>query len=187
MSIRGAQSSPALRNLERPHAFPVRARKISYSQYHHDYPAADIFCPSGSRFVAPISGVVDFVSFRDDWEPKSDRAELRGGLSVAIVGDDGWRYYGSHLQSIAPGIHLGARVEGQQLLGLTGSSGNARGISPHLHFGISRPTTPDDWKVRRGQVPPYKYLKMWETAARLNEKGSRDTANRRSYGLWSAA
>lgn len=145
-----------------PHDF------YSYTQYHHDYPAADILCPPGSAFVSPIGGVVDFVSVRDEWNPKSDRPELRGGLSVAILGDDGWRYYGSHLQSVADGIGVGTRVKQGQLLGRTGSSGNARGTSPHLHFGISRPTTPFDWKVRRGEVPPFKYLKLWAAAQRAH-------------------
>lgn len=153
---------PVLEDLEKLHTFPIRARNVSYSQHHHDYPAADIFCPSGSAFVAPIGGVVDFVSVRDDWEPKRNRPELRGGLAVAIIGDDGWRYYGSHLQSIAKGILVGSRVKERQLLGRTGSSGNARGTSPHLHFGISQPTTPSDWKIRRGEIPPYKYLKLWQ-------------------------
>jgi Membrane proteins related to metalloendopeptidases len=159
-------SLPTMQDLEKPHAFPVRARNTSYSRYHHDYPAADIFCPSGSVFVAPIGGVVDFVSVRDDWQPKTDRPEQRGGLAVAVVGDDGWRYYGSHLQSIAGGIRVGTRVTEGQLLGHTGSSGNARYTSPHLHFGISRSTTPLDWKIRRGEIPPYKYLKLWAAVER---------------------
>jgi murein DD-endopeptidase MepM/ murein hydrolase activator NlpD len=153
---------PVLENLEKLHTFPVRARNVSYGRHHHDYPAADIFCPSGSAFVAPIGGMVDFVSVRDQWEPKRDSPELRGGLAVAIIGDDGWRYYGSHLQAIESGIRVGDRVKEGQLLGHTGSSGNARGTPPHLHFGISRATTSSDWKIRRREIPPYRYLKLWQ-------------------------
>jgi murein DD-endopeptidase MepM/ murein hydrolase activator NlpD len=83
-------------------------------------------------------------------------------MSVAIIGDDGWRYYGSHLSGVAEGITPGVRVEAGQLLGWTGKSGNARGTPPHLHYGISRPTTPDDWQTRRGEVPPYEYLRAWQ-------------------------
>lgn len=136
--------------------------KISYGKTHHDYPATDIFCPIGSRFVAPSGGVVDFVSREDVWSAKKDDAATRGGLSVAIVGDDGVRYYGSHLLAIADGIEVGVRVVAGDLLGLTGKSGNARATAPHLHFGISRPTTPDDWEVRRGEINPYPYLKSWQ-------------------------
>jgi peptidoglycan LD-endopeptidase LytH len=70
--------------------------------------------------------------------------------------------YGSHLSSIAAGIEVGARVEAGQLLGHTGNSGSARPTPPHLHFGISRPTRPDDWATRRGQINPYPFLRQWQ-------------------------
>jgi murein DD-endopeptidase MepM/ murein hydrolase activator NlpD len=154
-----AQTSPA----DVHYVFPVRSKgKISYGRLHHDYPAADIFCAVGSEFVAVVDGVVDYVSREDQWDGASDDPALRGGISVAIVGDDGVRYYGSHLSEVAEGIEPGARVQAGQLLGLTGKSGNAASTDPHLHFGISRPTTPDDWAVRRGEVPPYDYLRAWQ-------------------------
>jgi len=143
------------------YTFPVRASEINYGPYHHDYPAADIFCPVDSEFVAPTSGIVDFVSRSDLWDPSTDDPNYRGGLAVAIIGDDGWRYYGSHLTSVAEGIEPGVRVSTGQLLGHTGKSGDARFTPPHLHFGISHPTTPDDWKTRRGEIAPYKYLQAW--------------------------
>jgi len=87
---------------------------------------------------------------------------VRGGLSVAIIGDDGLRYYGSHLSAIADGIAAGVQVKAGQLLGLVGNSGDARNTLSHLHFGISRPTTPDDWKARRGQVDPFPFLQAWK-------------------------
>lgn len=145
------------------YVFPVRAAEINYGRFHHDYPATDIFCPTGSEFVAPTSGVIDFVSREDSWNPDTNKPEDRGGLSIALIGDDGWRYYGSHLSKIAEGITPGERVRTGQVLGLTGASGNARSTPPHLHFGISRPTTPDDWMVRRGEIAPYPLLKAWES------------------------
>src|SRR5439155_4840528 len=145
-------STPDVAAAVSPHyVFPVQpARATTYGRYHHDYPATDIFCPIGSRFVAPTDGVVNFVSYADTWNPKTDNPAVRGGLSVAIIGDDGVRYYGSHLSAIAPGIKPGVRVAAGQLLGKTGKTGDARFTAPHLHFGISRPTTPHDWRVRRG-------------------------------------
>jgi murein DD-endopeptidase MepM/ murein hydrolase activator NlpD len=143
--------------------FPVQpAAKATYPACHHDYPASDIFTPVGSRFVAVTSGVVDFVSFKDTWQPEVDDPVTRGGLSVALIGDDGVRYYGSHLSQIADSIQPGVRVSAGQLLGLTGNSGTARPTPPHLHFGISQPTTPNDWAVRRGQINPYPYLNDWK-------------------------
>jgi murein DD-endopeptidase MepM/ murein hydrolase activator NlpD len=153
------------------YVFPVRpAAKARYSRYHHDYPAADIFCPVGSAFVAPTDGVVDYVSRVDLWKPATDEPVDRGGLAVAIVGSDGVRYYGSHLSSVAKGIEPGVRVRAGRLLGYTGKSGNARSTAPHLHFGISHPTDADDWQVRRGKVPPYTYLKAWQRGEMLTPK-----------------
>lgn len=156
----GAPTAPAVAELR--YAFPVRGSGITYENYHHDYPAADIFAPVGSEFVAPTSGRVEFVNREDRWSPSTDVPADRGGVMLALVGDDGVRYYGSHLLSIADGIEAGVRVETGQLLGYTGASGNAYNTPPHLHFGISRPTTPDDWQTRRGELPPYPYLKAWE-------------------------
>jgi len=145
------------------HVFPLDPPSVAdYSQGHHDYPAVDIFCPIGTRVVAVTDGVVDFVSRTDPWDPAVDDPATRGGLSVALVGDDGVRYYGSHLSAVADGIEPGVRVTAGQLLGRSGRSGNAAGTDPHLHFGISHPTTPDDWQVRRGEVDPYPYLVAWE-------------------------
>jgi murein DD-endopeptidase MepM/ murein hydrolase activator NlpD len=115
------------------------------------------------------SGVVDFVNRVDKW-PKIRKDADKGGLSVAIIGDDGVRYYGSHLAEVAEGIEPGVKVETGQLLGLTGETGNAAGVCPQLHFGISHPTTPDDWQVRRGEVWPQKYLYAWERGEPVGPK-----------------
>ena len=140
---------------------PVNGTGFSEGTASHGYPATDIFAPVGTKFVAVTDGVVDFVSFTDTWDPKTDDPAVRGGLSVAIIGDDGVRYYGSHLSAIAKSIQPGVRVQVGQLLGLVGNSGDARATDSHLHFGISRPTTPDDWKARRGQVDPFPFLQAW--------------------------
>ncbi len=142
--------------------FPLRAARYDYGAYHHDYPATDIFCPVGSEYLAVTDGVVDFVNREDRWDPANDDPALRGGIMIAIIGDDGVRYYASHLSAIAAGLEAGDRVEAGQLLGLSGASGNARSTPPHIHFGISRPTTPDDWRTRRGELSPYPYLRAWE-------------------------
>jgi murein DD-endopeptidase MepM/ murein hydrolase activator NlpD len=142
--------------------FPVQHAEVSYGEFHHDYPATDIFCDEGSEFVAVTAGVIDYISFKDSWDPTTDDPNNRGGLSVAIIGTDGVRYYGSHLSSIAEGLTVGQHVNAGDTLGYTGDSGNARVTPPHVHFGISRPTTPDDWATRRGEVFPYPYLKLWE-------------------------
>jgi peptidoglycan LD-endopeptidase LytH len=146
------------------HIFPLQptwAASFAEGTASHGYPATDIFAVVGTKFVAVTDGVVDFVSYKDTWDPAHDDPAVRGGLSVAIIGDDGLRYYGSHLSAIAAGIAPGVRVKIGQLLGLVGNTGDARATLSHLHFGISRPTTPDDWKARRGQVDPFPYLQAW--------------------------
>jgi murein DD-endopeptidase MepM/ murein hydrolase activator NlpD len=140
---------------------PVQHAEVSYGKFHHDYPATDIFCDEGSEFVAVTAGVIDYISVADSWDPTTDDPNDRGGLAVAIIGNDGVRYYGSHLQSIAPDLAVGMTVTAGQLLGLTGKTGSARSTPAHLHFGISHPTTPEDWQVRRGEISPYPYLQAW--------------------------
>ena len=147
------------------HIFPLQppsAAGFAEGTASHGYPATDIFAVVGTKFVAVTDGVVDFVSYKDLWDPAHDDPALRGGLSVAIIGDDGLRYYGSHLSAIAAGIAPGVRVKAGKLLGLVGKTGDARNTTSHLHFGISRPTYPDDWKARRGQVDPFPYLQAWK-------------------------
>lgn len=161
------EAAPVEPAAEQRYFFPVQGGRAEYGSTHHDYPATDIFCPIGSLFVAPTDGVIDFVAYQDEWDPASDDPSLRGGISVAMIGDDGVRYYGSHLASVAEGIAVGVRVTAGQTLGLTGKSGNARSTPPHLHFGISHPSTPDDWKLRRGELSPFAYLKAWQRGENL--------------------
>lgn len=139
--------------------FPIRGCVASYAHTHHDYPATDIFAGQGCRFVAPIGGRVDEVSRVDTWSPATDRGSERGGRSVSIIGNDGVRYYGSHLARVAAGIRPGVLVRRGQLLGLVGHSGDAS--ATHLHFGISWPTRTGIWWVRRGEVWPGRFLDAW--------------------------
>ena len=114
--------------------------------------------------MAVTDGIVDFISYTDLWDPAVNDPATRGGLSIAIIGNDGVRYYGAHLSAIELGIAVGLRVSMGQPLGYVGTSGNALGLSPHLHFGISHPTTPDDWFVKRGEVDPYLFLIDWKNS-----------------------
>jgi murein DD-endopeptidase MepM/ murein hydrolase activator NlpD len=143
------------------YVFPVQKAETTYGRAHHDYPATDIFCVEGAEFVAVTSGTVHVVIREDTWDAKTNDPALRSGMAVGIIGDDGVRYYGSHLSGVAEGIEVGMRVEAGQLLGYTGKSGNARATPPHLHFGISRPSDPYDWQVRRGEMNPYEFLRSW--------------------------
>jgi peptidoglycan LD-endopeptidase LytH len=80
----------------------------------------DVFAAHGTPAVAIVSGTV------------SDASGGLGGISVDLKGDDGVRYYYAHLAAIA----LTGRVEAGEVLGAVGSTGNAAGGAPHLHFQL---------------------------------------------------
>ena len=150
------------------YTFPVADCKVSYGKYHHDYPATDIQAKLGCAFVAPINGIVEDVNTKDRWSGRTNLGQDRGGLSISIIGEDGVRYYGSHLSKIEPGIAPGVAVVGGQKLGEVGSTGSARGTKPHLHFGISYPTKPGDWEIRRGVIYPWRFLDAWRAGKDLS-------------------
>jgi murein DD-endopeptidase MepM/ murein hydrolase activator NlpD len=127
-----------------------------------------MFTGRGCAFVAPVAGRVDEVTRTDSWRQASDRGADRGGRSVSLVGVDGVRYYGSHLEAVAPGIAPGVTVRAGRLLGRVGNSGSASITPVHLHFGISWPTRPGIWWVRRGMVPPQRYLDSWRDGGNLS-------------------
>ena len=62
----------------------------------------------------------------------------------------------------------GYLVKVGEVMGRTGDSGDARGTAPHLHFGISWPTPPGIWWVRRGELYPWKYLDAWKIGKNLS-------------------
>jgi len=158
------------------YTFPVAGCTVTYSKYHHDYPASDIFAKKGCAFVSPVAGVIDEVNTVDKWSGKTNKGADRGGLSISIIGDDGNRYYGSHLAKIETNIMPGVRVASGEKLGEIGSTGSARGTKPHLHFGISYPTENGIWWVRRGvglekgKTSPWKYLQAWQAGKDLKPK-----------------
>jgi murein DD-endopeptidase MepM/ murein hydrolase activator NlpD len=144
------------------HVFPIQPANVaSYGRAHHDYPATDIFAPCGSTVVAPTSGTISEITTVDEWSSTVNDGATRGGLSYTLVGDDGVRYYGSHLSAVDPSVVVGGRVAAGAPLGLVGNTGNARGIACHLHFGLSPPCGVGDWPVRRGTIGPAPYLDSW--------------------------
>lgn len=144
------------------YAFPIVGCPVKYAHSHHNYPATDILTKTGCKFVATTSGVVDEVNRVDKFNWKTNLGADRGGLFVSLVGDDGVRYYGSHLSKVAKGIEPGVRVVAGDVLGYVGTSGDARGTASHVHYGISWPTPANIWWVRRGELYPWRYLDAWK-------------------------
>lgn len=83
----------------------------------------DIFAAQGTPVLAPSYGLVVF------------RGELsRGGKVVLLLGPK-WRlHYLAHLASIAP--KASGFVAAGTELGSVGTTGNARGKPPHLHYSV---------------------------------------------------
>ena len=176
INIAPAQAAPI-------YIFPVADCEVNYARAHHDYAATDILAKKGCKFVSPVNGVIDEVNRTDLWSGKTNLGIDRGGLYVSVIGDDGVRYYGSHLSSVVASIQPGVVVKAGRVLGKIGSTGSARGTAPHLHFGISwpTPTEPNVWWVRRGVVLPFKYLDAWKAGKDLSPV-KEVTASQLKYG-----
>ncbi|MBW3578193.1 MAG: M23 family metallopeptidase [Actinobacteria bacterium] len=86
----------------------------------------DLYAYRGTPVAASVPGRVEHV--------EGDR----GGLQYVLHGDDGVRYVGAHLER--RGEH--GRVAAATVVGYVGTSGNAVGSRPHLHFEMLTPEGP---------------------------------------------
>jgi murein DD-endopeptidase MepM/ murein hydrolase activator NlpD len=69
---------------------------------------------------APVSGSLELI-----------RGTV-GGLQFNLYGSDGIEYLGSHLDAAGKT----GKVSAGDVIGYVGTSGNAQGTNPHLHFGM---------------------------------------------------
>ena len=103
--------------------FPVDASaRPQFQDAFGSHRGTDIFAPVGSALLA-----VDDGDARAADDPK-------GGSVVYLRSDDGTVYYYAHLSS-----YTGAyprRVAAGDELGAVGTSGNAQGKTPHVHFEV---------------------------------------------------
>lgn len=86
----------------------------------------DLFSRYGNPVVAVEDGVVRVAT------------NSLGGNTVYLYGRSGNRYYYAHLSAVADGID-GQQVEVGQVVGKIGTSGNAIGTPPHVHFEVKPP------------------------------------------------
>jgi murein DD-endopeptidase MepM/ murein hydrolase activator NlpD len=90
--------------------------------------AIDIMAPRGSLVVSASDGIVE----------RLHRSRL-GGITVYVRSpDQAWVYYYAHLESYAPGLAEGQRIQRGDPIGRVGSTGNAHPDWPHLHFAMYR-------------------------------------------------
>ena len=85
----------------------------------------DIFAPKGTPILSATNGFIYKIGENN-----------LGGQTVSVIGSGGRVYYYAHLDSYAKGIAVGDRVSKRTVLGYVGTTGNAQGTPPHLHFGI---------------------------------------------------
>lgn len=85
----------------------------------------DIFAKRGTPVLSATRGIV--VSVREGG---------LGGKQVWVFGPGGERHYYAHLDAWQEGLETGDLVEPGDPLGRVGTTGNARGTPPHLHYGV---------------------------------------------------
>lgn len=113
----------------------------------------DIFAPRGTPAYSATQGYIYNIG-----------QNRLGGQTVSVIGAGGRVYYYAHFDSYAPGIAEGDYVTPQTVLGYVGTTGNAQGTPPHLHFGVYTPTgainplpllsdrpQPEKWKGVKGK------------------------------------
>lgn len=88
----------------------------------------DILAPFGSAVVSPTQAVVVEVGYHPI-----------GGYFVLTANPGGEQFYYAHLAELLPHLKEGTVLSPGDPLGFVGTSGNAKGKTPHLHFGIYAP------------------------------------------------
>ncbi|HEY5800770.1 MAG TPA: M23 family metallopeptidase [Burkholderiaceae bacterium] len=98
----------------------------------------DIFARRGTPVLAATEGIV----------LRTGLTRL-GGKVVWVLGPGGQRHYYAHLDRYGD-VGAGQRVDAGAVLGYVGTTGNAAGTPPHLHYGIY---------TLQGAVDPFPQLK----------------------------
>ena len=125
----------------------------------------DIFAPKGTPILSATNGFVYNIGENN-----------LGGQTVSVIGAGGRVYYYAHLDAYARGLAIGDRVNTRTVLGYVGTTGNAQGTPPHLHFGIY---------TSSGAINPLPLLtdrtvpSTDRTAPRVTNAAPRTTRNRR--------
>jgi murein DD-endopeptidase MepM/ murein hydrolase activator NlpD len=130
--------NPPLPHLHLPIAgLDVHSLHDSFSE-HRDgrlHEALDIPAPRGTPVVAATQGnVVKLFNSK------------RGGLTVYQFDDSQtYCYYYAHLDRYATGLHEGVLLRPGEVLGYVGTTGDAAGGAPHLHFAVFRLDAKKKW------------------------------------------
>jgi murein DD-endopeptidase MepM/ murein hydrolase activator NlpD len=148
------------------YVFPV-AGEASFSDdfrvartttWHH---GTDVFAARGTPVVAVAAGTLANVGWNDV-----------GGNRLWLRDAAGNQFYYAHLAEFSPLARNGARVSAGEVLGFVGTTGDADGTSPHLHFEIHPPELGD--LGYDGVVDPYPYLSAWKAGVAAGGQQSFD-------------
>jgi hypothetical protein len=117
--------------------------------WHH---GNDIFAPMGAPVLAVAEGTLSLVGWN-----------TIGGNRLWLRDMQGNEFYYAHLSAYSPLAAEGAHVEAGDVIGFVGTTGDAVGTPPHLHFEIH----PVEllWMGYDGVVNPYPYLLAWRRQA----------------------
>lgn len=108
---------------------PMRAVRDTFGAPRpgdRSHQGVDIFAPQGTPVLATTRGLVARIG-----------ENSLGGTVVWVLGPGGDRHYYAHLNSVAD-VKIGQRIAPGDVLGTVGTTGNARGTPPHLHYGVYR-------------------------------------------------
>jgi murein DD-endopeptidase MepM/ murein hydrolase activator NlpD len=149
------------------YVFPFSRVPVTYPKDHLNYPAVDV---EGcyARVLAPTAGFISQLHRLDKWTPENDSPGTRGGLTITVQGDDGVRYFFSHLGRIK--VLKNQRVAAGDWIGVMGSSGNARVTRCHTHMGMSRVCPLAEVYLLQGEIWPQKYLDAWRKGQQLSPR-----------------
>lgn len=111
--------------------FPIKTGPVteaSFAQaWNPGHEGTDIFAPLGAEVLAVADGRVRHA------------VEEKGGKAVYLVTPDGTQYYYAHLDQFAqPRLGPGEtrKVKTGDVIGFVGTTGNAKGKAPHVHFEV---------------------------------------------------
>jgi peptidoglycan LD-endopeptidase LytH len=109
--------------------------------------AIDIMAPQGTSVLAASDGVVSKLF-----------QSANGGITLYEQDPSGlYVYYYAHLMRYADGIAEGQSVKRGQTIAYVGDTGNAGPGNYHLHFAISKVTSPRKWSGG-APIDPYPFL-----------------------------
>ncbi len=135
-----------------PRKLPMPVENVAVAQVADSWGAArgtdrshegvDIFARRGTAVLSATRGVVSSV-----------RESGLGGKQVWVVGPGMERHYYAHLDEWPEGLRERQVVQAGDVIGYVGTTGNARGTPPHLHYGIY---------AAEGAINPWPRLKAAE-------------------------